>query len=126
MSDRRNTRAAIALYQRAHSFQPLSDWVVAAGEDIYRKILSHLPDLSCIGKPRERVQEGLHRRSRERREAEWIVDEGIHFRVIPAKPIDRRARWLKRSIHRLHRIASCRDGLSNARQAIQSAGPGKH
>ena len=48
VSDRRNTRAAIAVCERAYSIELLSDGVVAAGENVYGKIRSHFPDLSRI------------------------------------------------------------------------------
>jgi hypothetical protein len=60
-----------------------------------------------------------------RRKTERIVDESIHFRIVPAEPVERRASWFKRSIHQLHWILVRGHRLNEARQAIQSAGPGK-
>jgi hypothetical protein len=53
---------------------------------------SHFPDLLRIGQSRERVEEGRHGCGAKRWKAERIVDETIHFRVVPAKPVEPRAR----------------------------------
>ena len=82
--DTRDTGAAIAVDERAHSFQSLPNWIVASGENVYGKVLSYFTQFGRISKPRERIQERLHRRAAERRKAERISDEGIYFRAVPA------------------------------------------
>src|SRR6266705_269551 len=116
-----HARASIAFFKRTHSLQALSNWIAAAGENVNRKIRSHLPDLARISKPRECVEERLHRSGSECREAEPISDKGIHFSIVPAKPIKRSAGGLKKTIHQLHWICPHRNRLRQTCQAIQDA-----
>src|SRR5206468_10976362 len=73
-------RAAIPVDKDTHACQFLADWIVAAGENVYGKILLDFPDLARIGKPLKRLQERRHGRSAKRWKTQRIVDEGVHFR----------------------------------------------
>src|SRR5205823_15126554 len=94
-------------------------------KNVNRKIVAHFPDFPRIGQSRECAQKGLHRIGLKRWKTERIVDESIHFCVVPAKPIKRCARGFKSSVQHFHRVLPWRYRLSNASQAIKCARPGQ-
>ena len=88
-------------------------------------ILRDCGDLRCRDHPYRSPRSLLSSPSHSAEKTERIVDESTHFLIVPAEPIERRGSWFKRSIHQLHWILACGHRSSEARQAIQSAGPGK-
>jgi hypothetical protein len=53
--DGRQARAPIAVDERTHYFQSLSDRIVASRENVDRKVATYVPQFPRIGEPWERL-----------------------------------------------------------------------